>query len=195
MEGETAATWLAFEADHCLAFGAPREVVRAIRERLDRGQDASILVFDGANGRPIDLILRGSLAEIEAQIPPLAAAGPSDAELPRGPGRPRLGVVAREVTLLPRHWEWLARQPGGASVSLRRLVDAARRDGEAANRIREAREAAYRLIAAIAGDRPNYEEAIRALFAGDQAGFEDRISGWPTDIREHCARMARPSFA
>ncbi|MFY0534142.1 DUF2239 family protein [Nannocystis pusilla] len=41
-----------------------------------------------------------------------------------GPGRPKLGVVSREVSLLPRHWEWLERQPSG---SRRRCADSSRR--------------------------------------------------------------------
>ena len=76
-------------------------------------------------------------------------------------------MVAREVTLLPRHWEWLAQQSGGASVALRRLVDQARRGTEDKDRIRRAQEAAYRFMSAMAGNRPNFEDAIRALFAGD----------------------------
>ena len=93
------------------------------------------------------------------------------AAAPRGPGRPKLGVVAREITLLPRHWDWLAQQKGGASVAIRKLVDEARRVNEDGDRIRLAQEAAYRFMSAMAGNRPHYEEAIRALFAADSASF------------------------
>ena len=113
---------------------------------------------------------------------------------PRGPGRPKLGVVAREVTLLPRHWEWLARQPGGASVAIRKLVEAASRTGEDKDRIRQAQEAAYRFMSVTAGNRPHYEEAIRALFAGDASRFEQRIAEWPDDIRAHTSRLAERAF-
>ena len=113
---------------------------------------------------------------------------------PRGPGRPKLGVVAREVTLLPRHWDWLAQQPGGASVAFRRLVDAARRSGEDGDRVRRAQDAAYRFMSAMAGDRPHYEEAIRALFANDPARFEKLIAGWPADVRDHTLMLAENAF-
>ena len=110
---------------------------------------------------------------------------------PRGPGRPKLGVVAREITLLPRHWEWLAQQPGGASVAIRRLVEQARRSGEDKDRMRQAREAAYRFMSAMAGNKPHYEDAIRALFAGDPARFEELIAGWPADVRDHAVNGSR----
>ncbi len=75
---------------------------------------------------------------------------------PRGRGRPKLGVVAREVTLLPRHWDWLNAQPGGASVALRKLVEQARRANGDADRARAAREAAYHFMSAMAGDLPAF---------------------------------------
>ncbi|MGK4708801.1 DUF2239 family protein, partial [Pseudomonas aeruginosa] len=100
----------------------------------------------------------------------------------------KLGVVAREVTLLPRHWEWLAAQPGGASVALRKLVEEARRSQS--GRARQAQERAYHFMNAMAGDLPGFEEATRALFAGDPEGFAERIAGWPTDVREHAAWLA-----
>jgi hypothetical protein len=98
------------------------------------------------------------------------------------------------VTLLPRHWDWLAAQPGGASVALRRLVEAARRDGDAAARRRRAGEAAFAFMTAMAGDRPGYEEAVRALFAGDGARFAAETAAWPADIRDHAALLAGPAF-
>jgi hypothetical protein len=103
-------------------------------------------------------------------------------------------VTAREVTLLPRHWEWLAAQPGGASVALRKLVEAARRESEGPDRRRAAREAAYRFASALAGDRPGFEAMSRALFAGDAAGFAARIADWPTDIRDHLRTLASEAF-
>ena len=123
---------------------------------------------------------------------PAASDDPPSA--PRGPGRPKLGVVAREITLLPRHWDWLARQPGGASVAIRRLVEQARRTGEDSDRLRQAQEAAYRFMSVMAGNRPHYEDAIRALFAGDPAGFDQLIAGWPADVRDHVSRLAERAF-
>ena len=104
-------------------------------------------------------------------------------------------MVAREVTLLPRHWDWLAQQKGGASVAIRKLVDEARRNNEGSDRIRLAQEAAYRFMSAMAGNRPHFEEAIRALFAPDAKRFEQLIAEWPADVRGHAARLAAPAFA
>ena len=103
-------------------------------------------------------------------------------------------MLAREVTLLPRHWDWLAKQPGGASVALRKLVEAARRESEGPDRARAAREAAYRFASAIGGDLPGFEEAMRALFAGNDVAFEARIEAWPSDIAAQLRTYAAGSF-
>jgi hypothetical protein len=110
--------------------------------------------------------------------------------VPRSPGRPKLGVVAREVTLLPRHWEWLNRQPGGASVALRKLVEDARRVNEGRDGVRRAQEVAYRFMSTIAGDLPGFEEATRALFARDRSRFGENTLSWPADVREHASKLA-----
>ena len=112
-----------------------------------------------------------------------------------GPGRPKLGMVAHEVTLLPRHWDWLNDQPGGASVTLRKLVEEARHAGEGKDRIRRSRESAYRFISAMAGNLPNFEEATRALFAGNATGFEEYVSGWPVGVRDLAWKLAAESWA
>src|SRR6476646_8581128 len=171
-----AATYIAFEGDRCIASGSLRDVVSAAKAALDRRKEAAILVFHGETSGVVDIDFRGSAGDVLARPPaltdmPAAAEDPAQ-PIPRGPGRPKLGVVAREVTLLPRHWEWLARQSGGASVALRRLVDEARRTGEGRDSIREGQEAAYRFMSAMAGNKANYEDAIRALFAGEPARFE-----------------------
>jgi hypothetical protein len=109
---------------------------------------------------------------------------------PRGRGRPKLGVVAREVTLLPRHWEWLNAQSGGASVALRKLVDEARRANGGRDRRRAARDAAYHFMSAMAGNLKNFEEASRALFADDRRKFTGLVAAWPADIRDHVVKLA-----
>jgi hypothetical protein len=189
---------IAFEGDRCIASGDLRDVIGAAKERLDRRKDAAILIFDGVTADPIDINFRGSIGDVLARLPPAAAAtvaADDDAiAAPRGPGRPKLGVVAREITLLPRHWEWLAQQSGGASVALRRLVEEARRTGEDRHRVRRAQEAAYRFMSAMAGDRPHYEDAVRALFAGEPSRFEKLIAEWPADVRSHAARFAEGAF-
>ncbi|SHE96370.1 hypothetical protein SAMN02745157_1329 [Kaistia soli DSM 19436] len=173
-----------------IASGLLADVVVAAKAVLDRGEADTIAIFDNETSRPIEVDFRGSVEDVRRRL----AAPPAEAT-PRGPGRPKLGVVAREITLLPRHWDWLNAQPGGASVALRRLVEAARRDTDGEAKIRVAREAANRFMTAMAGDRPGYEEATRALFAGDQARFDAETEAWPADIRDHSRRLAIPAFA
>ena len=189
--------YVAFEGDRCIGSGSRRDVARAAREALDRLPDASILIFDSGSSALVDIDLRGSVDDVLARIPPTPAP-PADDEpviaAPRGPGRPKLGVVAREITLLPRHWDWLAQQRGGASVAIRKLVDEARRLNEDADRIRLGQEAAYRFMSVMAGNRPHYEEAIRALFAADPRRFEKLIAEWPADVRDHASRLAERAF-
>jgi uncharacterized protein len=192
------AAYIAFEGDRRIAYGGLRDVARAAKETLDRDKDASVLVFDGTTSGPVEIDFRGSIGDVLARLPDTAAAAAAteDAAVsaPRGPGRPKLGVVAREVTLLPRHWEWLAQQSGGASVALRKLVDEARRTNKDKDRIRQAQEAAYRFIAAMAENKPHYEEVARALFAGDAGRFLASTAAWPADVREHARRLAAAAF-
>jgi uncharacterized protein len=155
-----------------------------VRQLLRDDPAARLLVFEDGTGRQIDLDLR------EESSPP-AEENPARDEA-RGRGRPKLGVVPREVTLLPRHWDWLNGQPGGASVALRKLVEQARRDQAESDRRREAREAAYRFISALAGDFPQFEDASRALFAGDRALFIERTRDWPGDVAAYALGLAFP---
>jgi hypothetical protein len=183
----------AFIGDRRLVSGPLAEVALAVKKASKNAAAEPILIFDNANGRPIDLDLRGSEQDIVARLRPAASSAETHdqaAPEPRGRGRPKLGVVAREVTLLPRHWEWLATQPGGASVALRKLVDEARRSSGDRDRSRAARDAAYHFMSAIAGNLPGFEEASRALFADDRRLFVRLIAAWPGDIRDHVVRLA-----
>jgi len=164
---DTDATYTIFAGDNCLGSGTHAAALQIIAAQS--GDGPTVLVFADADGRQTEL----------AALPP---------PVPRGRGRPKLGVTAREVTLLPRHWDWLATQPGGASVALRRLVETARRSDAA--RARAAQEAAYRFINAIAGNLPEHEEALRALFANDLDGFAQRIAAWPVDVRGYALKLA-----
>jgi hypothetical protein len=206
----------AFQGARCLAKGALTEVALAAKAALDASAHdptaPPVLVFDHATAEVIELDWRGTpeevLARLQAQAPGTATASPGVAmqedggetgpsalpEPARGPGRPKLGVVAREVTLLPRHWEWLASQPGGASVALRKLVEVARRSSEVKDRVRQASAVAYRFMSTIAGHEAGFEEASRALFAGDQAGFEALIAAWPVDVQNHLKALATDAF-
>jgi uncharacterized protein len=189
--------YIAFEGERRIASGDLGDVARAAKQTLDRRKDASVLIFDGQTSGPVDLDFRGTVDDVLTRLPkqdPPTVALDTALTTPRGPGRPKLGVVAREVTLLPRHWDWLAQQKGGASVAIRKLVDDARRTSEDRDRIRLAQEAAYRFMSAMGGNRPHYEEAIRALFAHDRSRFEQLIAEWPADVRDHASRLAERAF-
>ena len=198
MDEQTDTRCIAFAGARCVAVGDLAEVALKAKEALDRGR-GPILLFDAVTSEPIDLDFRGTPADLLKRLarsvgPVSVPAGPEN-NAPRGPGRPKLGVVAREVTLLPRHWAWLTEQPGGASVALRKLVEQARRDNDGRDRIRRAQESAYRFMSAMAGDRRGFEEATRALFAGDRARFDRLVKPWPTDIRNHAKKLAAAALA
>lgn len=180
MENES--MFAAFSGDVRVAAGPLREVLPALKQRFDRDPSDLVLVFDVETGRQVDFDLRGSLAEV------LERAAPARA---RGPGRPKLGVTSREVSLLPRHWDWLSRQPSGMSGALRRLVEQAMRAEPGRERARQIRAALSNVLSSMAGDRPNYEEACRALFAGETGRFEELIESWPEDIRAYAVERAR----
>jgi uncharacterized protein len=180
-ESRGATTYGAFAGATRIAAGTLAEVAVAAKRALERDSYASVLVFDTATGTVTDLDLRGTEAEIVARY---AHPAPSTSKR----GRPKLGVVAREVTLLPRHWGWLANQPGGASVALRRLVEAAHKLEKEAGGARARAEAAYRFMSAIAGDLPGFEDAARALFAHDQDRLGSCIREWPPDVRDQVLR-------
>ncbi|MGX5733990.1 DUF2239 family protein [Bosea thiooxidans] len=180
----------AFHDVNRIANGPLIDVALAVKAALAADPAAAILTFDDTTGMVVDLDLRGSDAEIAARLsPPGGEPALNAEEAPRGRGRPKLGVIAREVTLLPRHWDWLALQPGGASQALRRLVEEARRNDGGRSRARAAQVAAYAFISAMAGDREGFEEASRALFAGDSAGFAEHSRNWPEDIRVHATKL------
>jgi uncharacterized protein len=197
----------AFAGVRRLAAGPLIEVALAVKAEMSRASVEPILVFDDTTAHVIDLDLRGSKQEITARLQEVssdrqarrsaqhAATDAERAAEKRGRGRPKLGVIPREVTLLPRHWDWLAAQPGGASVTLRRLVDEARRTGAASQQQREAREVAYRFMSAMAGNLPGFEEALRALFAGDARRFASHVDGWPKDVAAHATKLAAAGLA
>lgn len=197
----------AFLGTRLLAQGTLPEVARAAARAVSSElQSPALLVFD-AEGQQVELDLRGNPDEVAARVEVAghghAARQEAQPVAPRTRGRPALGVVAREVTLLPRHWEWLGLQPGGASVALRRLIDDARRgerDGPQAGKLaarqvaRAAQERCYRFVRAIAGDLPGYEEGLRALFGGQAQSFEAAMKDWPEDLRSHAWRLAEGAF-
>ncbi|HWK62105.1 MAG TPA: DUF2239 family protein [Eoetvoesiella sp.] len=193
-------SYTSFDGHRLIATGSLQANALAVKRARESGTAGPVLIFEDATGRSVDIDTRGS---DEAIVARLTAAALAEAELsgqrdaseptgPRGRGRPKLGVVPREVTLLPRHWEWLARQPGGASVALRKLVEEARRANSEKDRIRLAQERAFHFMQAIAGDLPGFEEATRALFANELPRVRNLIAAWPRDVRDHAMRLASP---
>jgi hypothetical protein len=178
---------IVFAGSKRIAQGSTADVLAQLQGRKD---DTPYLVFDEQTGEPLDFDVHN-----RAGVLAPAASAEAHGETPRGVGRPKLGVVAREVTLLPRHWDWLNRQPGGASVALRRLVQEASRVNADRDAVRASREAAYRFMTAIAGDLPGFEEATRALFAGERERFEALIGAWPADLRTHLQKLSAAGWS
>ena len=195
---------IAFSGHTCVASGPLAYVAVQAKRLLEEDPTLTVLVLDSATSEPIEVDLRGTVEDVLARLAPATPAadptGPEGApggaatDQAKAPGRPRLGVVAREVTLLPRHWEWLNEQPGGASVTLRKLVEEARRSTAGATRIRRAQEACFRFMNTMAGNEPGFEEALRALYADDSARFAVLTEGWPVDLRDHSRHLAEVCF-
>ena len=177
---------IAFAGTELLAKGELVDVVRAVKAALDRGTERSIALLDAETSKPVEINFSGTEEEVLQRIP--RAPG-------RTAGRPKLGVIPREVTLLPRHWEWLAKQPGGASVALRKLVEHASRDAREADTMREARDAAYLFMHELMGDAAGFEEASRALFAADGERFRGLVAEWPEGVCTHLLELAGPALS
>lgn len=209
MSDATVDIYTAFSGDRHIASGPLQTVALAVKRVIKGGAADNVLIFDDATGRQIDVDIRGSDKAIVDRLAQRAANQRAESaqsgrpspvgdsidtnaavDKSRSRGRPKLGVVAREVTLLPRHWEWLATQPGGASVALRKLVEEARRTHAESDKRRKAQESAYYFMSAIAGNMPGFEEATRALFADDQQRFREWIAAWPDDVRDHAIKLA-----
>jgi len=187
----------AFLGDRLIASGDLAAVAEASKAILDGDQQASILIFDDDTSELVEIDFRGTIEDVRRRLKRQVSGQEADAgqkKTRRGPGRPKLGVVSREVTLLPRHWEWLGSQPGGASVALRKLVEEARRVNRDRDNVRTGQEVAYRFMSAMAGDRPGFEEAARALFAGDADKFNAMVAPWSDDIRQQILKLAQPAF-
>lgn len=190
--------YTAFDGPVRLFTGPLDAAALAVKRAVDANTPEIVWVFDDATGRSVDLNFHGSPDDVLTRVarhqaeaaapPPLAEEAGADTA-PRGRGRPKLGVVAREVTLLPRHWEWLATQPGGASVALRKLVEAARKAPDERQQRRQAQERAYHFMSALAGNYAGFEEASRALFADDLPALRTLMAEWPKDVREHVLRL------
>ena len=185
----------AFSGPQRIASGELRHVAMKAKQAFDLHPERPVLVFDDADARTVEVPLELPAADLLRLLAqPQLSASADAAPVPRKPGRPKLGVVAREITLLPRHWDWLAAQPGGASVALRKLVEEARKVSSGDDRRRAAQEATFRFMQAMAGDAPGFEDAARALFAGDVARFEEQVARWTDDVRDHATWLATDAF-
>jgi hypothetical protein len=184
-----------------IASGDLAEVVKKAKDLIDHEENSHVLIFDDLSAEVVEADFRGTMKDVLKRIVkssngdgPGKSSQDSGQNTSKGPGRPKLGVISREVTLLPRHWDWLNSQPGGASVALRKLVDEARRINIDRDKVRHSREVAYRFMTAMAGDMPGYEEATRALFSGDRAKFNDQVKAWPVDVRDYALKLSDEAF-
>ena len=193
--------YTSFSGHKRIASGSLTVNALAVKHAMASGVSSPILTFCDQTGQVVDIDIRGSDAEMLARLPPegcqlqgneSALIDSGESGEPRGRGRPKLGVVAREVTLLPRHWDWLSTQQGGASVTLRKLVDEARRANVDRDQQRRTSECAYHFMSVMAGDMAGFEEASRSLFANDAAKFRQLTEAWPTDVRDYVRCLAYP---
>lgn len=196
MTDTTIPSYTSFNGHKRIASGSLKVNALAVKHALATGVPNPLLTFCDQTGQVVDIDIRGSDAEMLARLPAEGAESSSinseESGEPRGRGRPKLGVVAREVTLLPRHWDWLAAQRGGASVTLRKLVDEARRASVDRDRQRQTNERTYHFMSTMAGDIAGFEEASRALFANDAAKLHQLTEAWPTDVRDYLRYLAFP---
>ena len=203
MTSEVPSGCTAFAGERRIASGSLMHVAMASKTVVDHDPNTLLLVFDDSTSRLVELDLRGSLDAVRGRVEAVIATTAAEAnesakkEEPaqkpsakRGPGRPKLGVVSKEVTLLPRHWEFLQAQTGGASATLRRLVEQARKERSESNSIVALQESTYRFMVAMVGNQPGFEEANRALYARDRERFMAESEGWPQDLRKHARMLA-----
>ncbi len=213
----------AFQGPRCIARGPLQTVALQAKTAVDASANQPeappVWIFNDQSSEMIELDWRGSMADFQLHLQRCAQAfgktptsspqvnqatessadavaqTPGATQAARGPGRPKLGVVAREVTLLPRHWQWLSGQPGGASVALRKLVEEAARVAQRGDRVRQSIAVAYKFMLTMAGHEPGFEEACRSLFAKDQTGLQARMAAWPADVQNHITQLLAPVFA
>ena len=182
----------AFESEKILFKGPLADLILKVKKRLGKSENSSILIFSDSTGKNIDFNFQGSEKDVLKRLEIYSEEVGINQSA--GPGRPRLGVVSRVISLLPRHWEWLATQSGGSSAYLRKLVDEARKKEGGQHTLKQLQERTYKFISVMAGDLNGYEEALRALYKRDEKKFIALIEVWPRDIRNHALELARPAF-
>jgi len=187
-------TYTAFEGYKLLSHGDIETVALDVRKALKKDSNKSVLIFSDSTGRQIDLNLNGYESEVLERLK-VFAAPPVSTHI-GGVGRPKLGVVSREISLLPQHWEWLSNQEGGASSVIRRLIDAKMNTSllSAKEKTKKVQEVVYKFLSAVAGNLPNFEEVVRYLYRKDKKKFEDLMSDWPSDVSKHASFLAKEAF-
>ena len=189
---ETQGTYTAFEGTTRLFRGSFQEVVLKVKERIGRAEHSTVLIFSDDTGKTMDFNFQGSVKEVLRRLEIYVSK--EESRPASGPGRPKLGVISREVSLLPRHWEWLASQQGGASATMRKLIEEARKRSSTRISVKQIQERAYRFMSVVAGDMKGYEEALRALYKADRKSFLLHTQDWPADVRSHAIELAKPVF-
>lgn len=184
--------YTAFDGPDRLLRGTLPEVVLKIKKRLGKAENSSILIFSDSTGKTIDFNFQGTEKDVLKRLEVYVSQEESKASL--GPGRPKLGVISREISLLPRHWEWLATQPGGASAMIRKLIEEAKTKSSSNVGVKQVQERVYRFMSVIAGDLIGFEEALRALYKANRKDFLLNIQDWPRDVKSHAIELAKPIF-
>jgi uncharacterized protein len=188
---EMPSTYTAFEGDKLVFKGSLPEVVLKIKKRIGDAENSPILIFSDTTGNQMDFNFQGSEKDVVKRLEIYVG---DESPVAAGPGRPKLGVVAREVLLLPRQWEWLASQSGGASALLRRLVDEAAKKATGGDAVKQSQERTYKFMHALAGDWQGYEEALRALYKKHEKQFQAEVAVWPKDVKAYVLELAAPVF-
>lgn len=193
---ESKSTYTAFEGDKLVCKGDLPDVILRLKRRMGKAENSAVLIFSDATGNTMDFNFQGTEKDVLKRLEIFSGDDAPDIPVaePAGPGRPRLGVVSREVSLLPRQWEWLASQSGGASAILRRLVDEERKRSIGGDTVKKHQERTYKFISVMAGDMKGYEDALRALYRKDQKSFNLHTGEWSPDVKAHALRLAKPVF-
>lgn len=185
-------TYTAFMGTNFFGQGLLSEIILKIKKHIGSSDNTNILIFSDLTGKAIDFNFQGTTSDVQKRLDIFVSEGTT--QLSTGPGRPKLGVISREISLLPQHWEWLATQPGGSSAVIRKLIDEARKKSEGSLSIKQIQERVHRFTTAMAGDLQGYEEALRALYRKDEDQFLIHMGSWPQDIRDHVINLSKPIF-
>lgn len=185
-------TYTAFMGTDFFGQGSLSEIILKIKKYIGTAENTNILIFSDLTGKAIDFNFQGSLLDVQKRLDVFVSE--NSTQQITGPGRPKLGVISREISLLPAHWEWLATQPGGSSAVIRKLIDEARKKSEGSLSIKQIQERVHRFTTAMAGDLQGYEEALRALYRKDEDQFLIQMGSWPSDIRDHVINLSKPIF-